>query len=202
MEKTSIFYINLAHRTDRRDHIEKELAKLPGIAAHRIEAVNVPSNGAYGCIQSHILALKTFLADSSLDICIVFEDDFTFYDPEPMKRLNELFTGGLDWEMISLAYNPRGGILKNCDVSGFKKVIRVGTTSGYIVRREFAAKLLENYEEVKNIMETRGRCHESCLDVHWQVLQPISKWFAFEPRMGYQCESHSDIEVRVTNYKC
>jgi GR25 family glycosyltransferase involved in LPS biosynthesis len=201
MDKTSIFYINLANRYDRRDHIEKELEKVSKIRHQRIEAVHVPTNGAYGCILSHILALQTFLANELLDTCIILEDDFTFFDADPYVRLHNLFTSDFDWDIVSLAYNP-SGIVEPCNMVGFKKVIRIGTTSGYIVRRRFAEKLLQNFQEAKVLMETRGRCYESCLDVHWKVLQPISKWFAFEPRLGFQCESHSDIEGKVVNYKC
>ena len=41
------FYINLEHRTDRREHVEKELDKI-GIKATRFNAIKM-TNGAIGC---------------------------------------------------------------------------------------------------------------------------------------------------------
>ena len=49
-------YINLQHRTDRLQHVEKELEKL-GIKGERINAIKT-SSGAVGCTLSHIKCLE------------------------------------------------------------------------------------------------------------------------------------------------
>ncbi len=51
------FYINLDHRTDRKEHVEKEL-NIIGIHATRFEAIKM-ENGAIGCSMSHLKILQT-----------------------------------------------------------------------------------------------------------------------------------------------
>ena len=85
-----IFYINLESRTDRKEHFLKEIKKLciDECKIIRIDAVK-HSNGALGCTKSHIKALDLFMANPLWDTCMVFEDDFTFYDTS-FKNNNEL----------------------------------------------------------------------------------------------------------------
>ena len=76
----AIFYINLAHRTDRREQMETMLHDY-GFSDEkivRIDANYKPENGAHGCILSHICALQAFLADPRFQTCLVLEDDFCF----------------------------------------------------------------------------------------------------------------------------
>ena len=49
------FYINLEHRTDRKEQIENELS-IMGINAKRFNAV-CTTNGAIGCTMSHLKLL-------------------------------------------------------------------------------------------------------------------------------------------------
>jgi glycosyl transferase family 25 len=202
----ALFYINLAHRTDRRELIESMLSELgvPSEKIIRIEAVYMPENGAHGCIKSHIHALQTFLTNPAFQTGVVLEDDFCFSSlAETVKaRFNSLFSSSLDWEIISLAYNPNGAGLSPSPVEGFLKVVRHGTTSGYLLRRSFVPTLLENFQESDRLMMEHGRKHFCCLDVHWNSLQPISKWYAFSPALGFQREGYSDIEKAHVNYKC
>ena len=51
------WYINLEHRTDRKDQIEAELNKM-GIVAERFPAI-YDSFGALGCSMSHLAVWQT-----------------------------------------------------------------------------------------------------------------------------------------------
>lgn len=53
------FYINLDHRTDRKEHVEKELNTI-GIKAERFNAIKM-ENGAIGCSMSHLKLLQDAL---------------------------------------------------------------------------------------------------------------------------------------------
>lgn len=205
MEKIdAIFYINLAHRTDRQEAMTAmfETLNIPSEKIIRIDAVRIVENGAHGCIKSHIRALQSFLENPAFQTCIVLEDDFTFSTKYVESRLVSLFSCGLDWDIVSLAYNPRGGKFVDTAHHGFQKVLHHGTTSGYLLRRAFVPKLLENFQECDALMTKHGKQHFTCLDVHWYGLQACSKWFAFAPALGYQCEGYSDIENAHVNYKC
>ena len=73
------FYINLDHRTDRKEHVEKELGKL-GIQAERFNAIKM-QNGAVGCSMSHLKILQD-ARTKKLDHVLIMEDDISFLDPE------------------------------------------------------------------------------------------------------------------------
>ena len=49
-------FINLDHRKDRLEHVEKEFEKM-GIQGERFNAIK-PSSGAVGCTLSHIKCLE------------------------------------------------------------------------------------------------------------------------------------------------
>ena len=68
----NIYYINLAHRTDRRKLIEKELQDIDII---RMEGKYLPKYGELGCASSHLKILMNAPNDKHL---LIFEDDFTF----------------------------------------------------------------------------------------------------------------------------
>ena len=52
-----VFYINLAHRVDRRAQVEAELRRLDWTGS-RVDAVHTPERGAVGCALSHAAALR------------------------------------------------------------------------------------------------------------------------------------------------
>ena len=199
---TVVYYINLDHRTDRRKHIEEQLARM-NMPATRISAIYEPTRGCVGCAKSHVLALTKFL-ESRATYGIILEDDFTFHDPEQAKnQFRQLFQSSIEWDLVMLA----GNIAKydNGPEPFLRRILDGQTTSGYIVKRSFAKTLLRNFKECVFLLEHSfqlfGRKkHEYCLDIYWKLLQPHSKWYMFEPAMGYQVESYSDIERAVVKY--
>ena len=76
---TNIFYINLEHRTDRKEHVENQL-KLIGLKGQRFNAIKM-ENGAVGCSMSHLKLLQQALK-LGLDHIFIVEDDIEFLDPE------------------------------------------------------------------------------------------------------------------------
>jgi GR25 family glycosyltransferase involved in LPS biosynthesis len=201
-----ILYINLEHRVDRKVGILAEFEKVgaPLEKVARIDAVRKPENGAYGCILSHIVALETFLADPTLQTALILEDDFRFHGAGTAiaGRLAILGDTEFVWDVLSFAYNPRGADLKPTGRPGIVKVHKHGTTSGYLVHRRFANTLLANYKECATLMETHGKHHFSCLDVHWIRLQAPNAWYALSPALGFQEDGYSDIERSHVSYNC
>lgn len=199
-----IFYINLAHRTDRREHIEKELARLcvdPSKLV-RIDAIK-RDPGALGCTLSHMKAYEIFLANPAWKTCMILEDDFTFHAPgEFNERLTKLMGAFPHWDVIQLAFNPLNFLGKVTDFPDIVKVISAQTTSGYCVTRDFAYKLHDNYRMAAALMEMHG-AHGFCsCDISWKSLQPEAEWYTFIPSIGYQMESYSDVMNDHVNYRC
>lgn len=196
-----IYYINLDHRVDRKDHIEKMLkdADLLGIT-ERIPAIYNKSIPHAGCVLSHILTLENFIKTDK-QYCLILEDDFSAYNINTLKNdINNIFIDNIDFDIIQLSGNHKK--LDNCEYSYLKKVIDSQTTSGYIINKKFANTLLNNFKESCSLILKFGRVHEYCLDIYWKKLQPISKWYCFSPGIGYQIDSYSDIEKTYTSYKC
>ena len=66
------FYINLASRPDRKQHVEEQL-KIMGIQAERFNAIKL-ANGALGCSLSHLKCLET-AKENNWSHLLVVEDD-------------------------------------------------------------------------------------------------------------------------------
>lgn len=200
-----VYYINLDYRIDRNGQMLEwlEESDVPEDKIQRISAVQTPGRGHLGCLLSHIKTLETFLSTSH-QTCMVLEDD---YQPIELStfwsKIQDLFDSKKDFDLVMLAYN----VLESTptDIEFIHHVQKSFTSSGYILTRKFAPKLLENFKEaasklVEQETRTNQKANEYCLDVYWQKLMPISRWYCFYPRLGKQRESFSDIERVYTNH--
>ena len=69
------FYINLASRPDRKQHVEEQLQIL-GINAQRFNAIKLP-NGALGCSMSHLKCLE-----------IAKQNNLKYVNPDEARKLS------------------------------------------------------------------------------------------------------------------
>jgi len=199
----AILYINLAHRTDRNEHVIHEIHKICGDDSkiHRIDAIRTEP-GALGCGLSHIKALEYAMAHPEWKMVLILEDDFTFHGDDTLalsSALRTLLIPQMDIGLLS--YNH--SVLRYEDTSpSIKRVLYSQTTSSYCIRSSYVPTLLQNMRESTMDMLTRGKTHENCVDIHWTTLQPHGQWYALFPAIGYQYDNYSDIEQRVTQYGC
>jgi GR25 family glycosyltransferase involved in LPS biosynthesis len=207
MDNVDVFYyINLDHRIDRKQQFEDEMMKvgIPESKCVRIPGVYTKELGILGCGLAHKKALETFLASPYLT-CMIFEDDFTF---SLSREHMDMILSGLSSENIQFDCILLAGYLLDTQpthVSFLRRVFDAQTTSGYLITRDFAPLLLQNLEEStafleKYYRETGEKHHEYCLDIYWKRLQRTSRWYIFQPKFGFQRESYSDNEYKVTNY--
>jgi len=211
-----VFYINLAHRTDRDEHFLSEIQKLcPKKSLSKVRRIDAIRNniGSLGCALSHVKALKEFDAHPEWNTCIVFEDDYTFHSDD-LEENNRLIRNTMiqypEWNVITLAFNPNNSDgterFRTVDTPfpSIKKVLKQQTASGYILTRKYLPILAKNFVEAAEGLWQNGHCHEFCLDQHWQLLQsqPQSQWYCIYPALGYQYGNYSDIERHHTEYKC
>jgi hypothetical protein len=85
------------------------------------------------------------------------------------------------------------------------KVRDAQTTAGYCVAKRTPRTLLANFKissaKLKEAFETTGKKEPRfCLDMFWKSLQPTARWYVFNPKMGIQRDSYSDIEERSASY--
>jgi glycosyl transferase family 25 len=193
------FYINLEHRTDRKEHVEKELLNI-GINAKRFNAIKI-ENGAIGCSMSHLKLLQD-AEKNKLDHILIVEDDIKFLDPELFKnKLDKFFEiHENNWDVILLAGNnmpPYENIDETCI-----KVSRCQTTTGYLVNGHYIKILLQNVKiGLTHLLNKPTEHSKYAIDKFWFVLQKNSKWYLIIPPTVVQREDYSDIEKKITNYE-
>jgi glycosyl transferase family 25 len=192
------FYINLEHRTDRKEHVETQLNTI-GINATRFNAIKM-ENGAIGCSMSHLKLLQEAVKNN-LDHILIVEDDITFLDPDMFKtQLNKFFKLHSNWDVILFAGNnmpPYQNIDDTCI-----KVSRCQTTTGYLVNGHYIKILLQNIKiGLTNLINNPNDKSQFAIDKYWFLLQQSSKWYLIIPPTVVQREDYSDIEKRVTNYQ-
>ena len=210
-----IYYINLDHRIDRQQNflqwIDPFLNNDEKHKLIRISGIYDIEKGYIGCMKSHILALQTFLSHPTANNCIIFEDDFFPINKETFcDQLNLIFDEKVDFDLIMLSYNvaeenifsvpSSPSFIKKCNFSY--------TTSGYLLTKNFASKLLNCFQECLQLCiqeeNYTKRCTESFyLDVYWNTLmQKTEKWYLIYPRLGKQYENFSDVLKKVVDYNC
>ena len=197
-----IYYINLDHRTDRNTSFLNEINKIkfPTNKIKRISAIK-HDRGEIGCSQSHIKILKEFIS-SDYNNCIIFEDDFIFnHNQDIVKNIfQQLFDNKIDYDIVMLSgYIQK---YKYTDKQFLLKVDNGQTTSGYLLSKKFAKELLNNFIEGEQLLRTHNKSYYTiyAIDQYWKKIQENNNWYIFNPALGKQGESYSDIEKVITNY--
>jgi len=194
------FYINLDHRTDRKEHVTNQLTNLGLQGFERFNAIKM-ENGAVGCSMSHLKILQSAV-QNNWDHVLIVEDDITFLDPALFKANFETFLqrNGNNWDVILFAGNnmpPYDAIDDVCI-----KVKRCQTTTGYLVNGHYIKKLMENVKMGLTQLIHKPASHAMyAIDKFWFVLQAVDKWYLIIPPTVVQREDYSDIEKKRTNYQ-
>jgi GR25 family glycosyltransferase involved in LPS biosynthesis len=196
-ENYQAYYINLEHRTDRKENIESQLSNI----FPRYERFNAikHSNGAIGVGKSQIEVLKKGLNSDKEYICI-FEDDFIWelkYE-DIKEKLNYIFSR--DFNIVLLSYHFPLIFPKKISIKNLAFFENCQMASGYIIHKRFIPMLLENFEKCVQLMET-SYDKSLAIDQSWKSLQTINnKFFCSLPRLGKQAPSYSDIEKKQVSY--
>ena len=221
-----IFYINLDHRTDRREHMEAQfqsmdidanrIERIPGIVPvyDEIQTARVQSfvdqglydtiqiaKGPVGCGRSHLAALQ-LAYDRKYPYTLILEDDFELLvSPDVFRaRIRQLFADPtFTFDVCMLSYN-----MDKCedmpDRPFLKRVLDAHTASGYLVAREYLPTLIACWTEAIEQLELTGRHWLYAIDMAWRPLQPRDRWYAFTDRIGKQMASYSDNSCQFTKY--
>jgi glycosyl transferase family 25 len=194
------FYINLEHRTDRKEHVTNQLTNLGLQGFERFNAIKM-ENGAVGCSMSHLKILQTAV-QNNWDHVLIVEDDITFLDLELFKANFETFLqrNGNNWDVILLAGNnmPPYDVVDDVCI----KVKRCQTTTGYLVNGHYIKKLMENVKMGLTQLMYKPASHAMyAIDKFWFVLQSVDKWYLIIPPTVVQREDYSDIEKKRINYQ-
>ena len=128
-------YINLEHRTDRKVHVEGQLASIGINAPTRFNAIKLP-NGAIGCSMSHLKCLQ-LAKEQGWPHLLLCEDDIEFLDPALfVNQLNGFLNNHEEddtWDVLLIAGNnmPPYGLEDDYSV----RIFQCQTTTGYLIKQ-------------------------------------------------------------------
>jgi glycosyl transferase family 25 len=193
-----VIYINLDSRPDRNQHVKNELAKVGINKPDRFKALKL-ENGALGCSMSHLKCIEN-AKQKDYPCVFICEDDIEFLDPSLfLNQMQTFLNSNINWDVIIVAGNnmlPYTPVNNTCI-----KVLNCQTTTGYIVKKEYYDKLMQNYKEgIQKLMKDPTN-NEYKIDKYWFRLQREHNWYLIIPLTVVQKEDYSDIEKRVTNFK-
>lgn len=192
------FFINLDHRVDRKQHVEKQLHSIGIVNPTRFSAIRV-QNGAIGCGMSHLHCLE-YARNNAWDHVLIVEDDIQFLDPKFfVNQMNLFLHNQKEWDVVLLGGNnvpPYRHVDPSCVQVSFCQ-----TTTGYLIKNHYFETLINNIRLGIShlIREPNNRFHYA-IDKFWIRLQKQDKWFLIIPLTVTQREDYSDIEKKPTNY--
>jgi glycosyl transferase, family 25 len=196
-----IFYINLDARTDRRAHMESQLAATGLLTkATRFPAVHMPNLGAIGCSMSHLKCLQ-IAKEKGWPHVLILEDDVEFTDLELLdKQMRTFFLEKTNnWNVAMLSGNcgsPYQVVSDAC-----VKVARCLTTAAYLVNGSYYDTLIKNVlQGVTLLINNKNEKHKYAIDVYWMKLQEQDEWFLITPITVTQRADYSNIENIYTDY--
>ena len=195
-------YINLENRTDRKIQFEDELKNQDFYNFKRFNAVKDPVKGYIGCSKSHLECLK-LAKQNNYPYVIIFEDDFEFLinKDEFHNLLNNLLQ--IEYDVFMLGYNT----IEFLNITSYipdKSIYRIKNTqtaSAYIVSARYYDKLISNFQDGLNLLQTTDEYSNYAIDQYWKRLQDKDIWLCYTKRIGKQRASYSDIEKRLVDYQ-
>jgi len=196
---THSFFINLDHRTDRKQHVEKQLRSIGIFNPTRFNAIKLP-NGAIGCGMSHLRCLE-HARNNAWDHVLIVEDDIQFLDPTLfVNQINAFLQNQKEWDVLLLGGNnvpPYRQVDTTCVQVSFCQ-----TTTGYLVKNHYFETLINNIRlGISHLIREPNNRIMYAIDKFWILLQRQDKWLLIVPLTVTQREDYSDIEKMPTNYK-
>jgi GR25 family glycosyltransferase involved in LPS biosynthesis len=195
------FYINLDHRTDRKQHIENQLEQIRMTDnVTRFNAIK-NANGRIGCSLSHLKCLQ-MAKEAKWESVMILEDDILFMLPDKfVENANSFFSNKQNkWDVLLLAGNNLPPFETNDSVS--IRVSHCQTTTGYIVKRHYYDALISNIKEgITKLMKEPEYHYYYAVDKYWLQLQKQDRWMLLIPIIVVQKPDYSDIEKKYTDYQ-
>jgi hypothetical protein len=198
------FFINLDVRTDRLEHVSKQLEILGIENPERCPGI-LNERGYIGCTQSHIRCLEMAI-EKDYEQVFICEDDIQFTDIDTFKNsFTEFYNDNVDWDVLLVAGNNHEPyrVIKD----SYMQIYNCQCGTGYVVKKHYYQELLNNFRESLYALENNPDnfneaelYHRYALDRNWIKLQEKDKWFIITPFTVVQTYSYSDIEKVWIDY--
>jgi GR25 family glycosyltransferase involved in LPS biosynthesis len=197
-----IYWINLDRSIERRNNMEIIMNKI-NVKNTRIKAsdgklekvkesfkttLDTNSSSEYGCLLSHLRAIKQFW-ESGLERCLILEDDITLEFMKYWKNdINSIITQAPgDWEIIGLSQT----LNNNSKIIGDYTPYWHGfySTVSYIINRKGAEKIMDMYK--LNIWNLNKHIHKAEPIIYGNTKMYVYKYAYFT----YSLENESTIHI-------
>jgi hypothetical protein len=196
-----VIYINLDHRTDRKEAIEGVLDALGVPAEKRIRFPAIRLQWPWiGCTRSHHEVVKMAAAAGWSRVWILEDDWMPTVTPDQfwtaMDPLCRSAAGSWDVLLPSSAVQASEPSV----LPGVRRGLNIQTASSYIVNGHYMSDLCRNLGEAVAAAMSGGN-HWDCInDQYWKRLQPTGTWLYFSPPLGRQRPGHSDLTGKNEDY--
>ena len=179
-----VVYINLAKRTDRREHMENFIKPF-GDKVIRFEAIE-HHVGSIGCSKSHVSVIEMAIEKNWKNILVLEDDAEWNINKKALEEFNTLSKNNFDVLLL-------GGTYTKFDKNTHK--LSYGcSTHAYIVNNHYFSTILQNFRESVVLYNEFGS-EEFHIDQHWNLLMPNDKWFITIPSLVYQHDGYSDVRM-------
>jgi hypothetical protein len=207
------YYINLDKRTDRNEHLLKNLNDVNITGVNRYSAISDGASPQINLINSTFQIYKKFISTDAESL-LILEDDCKFLDILKIdyeKIFNDI--NNTDWDLFWLGcVNRRTPIYykNNC-----YQVSSVSYAQSYIIKRKMCEDILKFFE---NDFHNHGIDELLCLFAYGKEItanpnkngfyledQPLDKFntlykcLTYESPLSTQYNSHSDLWNHMTN---
>jgi GR25 family glycosyltransferase involved in LPS biosynthesis len=193
-----VYYINLDHRTDRREQIESELKRF-NLPFTRIPAIK-HKFGLLGCNKSHLIAI-TKAIEAGYERILICEDDmmWTVLKEELDSLLTQFKEKIPSWDVLMLAINKIETV--PTEFEGIEKVIEGTTTAAYLINKSWMPIWKRLLETVTPKLEKELN-HRYVLDQCWRGIQGGYGFYCFKKQVAKQRDGYSDCCEGYVKYDC
>jgi len=188
-----IIYINLDHRTDRRDLIEKffQEGNMSSDKIIRFSAIK-KDKAETGILESHTQVLRMAKKEGWKNV-LILEDDLQWINLESgHQQLAELVSKP-KWDVIMLC-----GWYKEYK---FPRIYDSLNCGAYLVNGQYYDTLLANREwALRNISKPRNifsRISSYSADVSWKFPMKTDVWYGLYPCICSQIDDYSDNSEKI-----
>lgn len=196
-----IYIFNLEERRDRLMEIMVELTRIDA-PLHRVVIYkakkekytdNLNTNSNVGALDNHLYAVRDFLKLNGQH-CLILEDDVTFTSNiyQHQRDMITFFERHYDYDVCLLNSSKYHEIRPFDDLLS-RSFQACTTTSGYILSKQGANKILPLFIESREKMIKTHDTSTYAVDRYWSKIQKDDKFYLMKRKFGYQRCNYSSI---------
>jgi len=186
----TIYILNLDERVDRFYDTLLALCavKAPLDRVYHYTAKKDDMPAYMGATKNHVDVMEHFCA-SGKERCLILEDDFVFVDDKDLVWSTFPKLWNLSYDVLFFSLSKVGPRHPESEFL-IRTTQACTTSSGYMLQKETAPKVLATARNGLELMKSTGNQHDYCIDRYWAKLPGL---FCLRPKLGFQRPSYSNL---------